>query len=627
LQLLSPEREEKTKKTSLEAMLSPSSRPRERGDSDNMSRSSAKSSRSSARRRSSKEGSSDKSQSTEQSSRRASRRTEIPTKEPKKRPTLKEGSKTLDDLLARIPSEPGKRSDAKSTASGVLRSSRGRTRDTGRDSQSVVGGSSSSSSRRPARARSARRTKKTDDDDVSVASMPAMGRKVRSRSSSVGRKERLRRGRQRDEADKANRRHQQEMKSSNNSLKDEQPNSQRSNSSARRPSSSRSRNNSVDEDEIIEPGSRSREDKLRTSSHHSRRASNGRRSGSSDGRRPRSSSDRSSSSKASHDEPRSARTMDGDGSLDEMDGNASFSRTLMLARSLHSTADDDEEPAPRTPTKHKSLVRASSGGTRSPGDSHVRRSPAKTKSADDLLLYDPDEVDERHSSRLSSVAGSMRDSTHRPPKTPTKDKDRRREPPKKQHSSDDVLLVPELASTMDKYDLDEPTTSGGSKTRRPPSRSQSGRHKTSSSGKQEHGHTYHSPRRSLKAPTPPSTTEKFRVSPARSQSDRSPKQASQIRQAGRRSDFKSSGQSSSFSSPTSRRKSMEISPTKSPHAVPASGRRSSMDMGSSTGVDSPPLGGGAVLTPFERLSELEKIKTFLTEEEYERKKKEILACI
>jgi hypothetical protein len=50
-----------------------------------------------------------------------------------------------------------------------------------------------------------------------------------------------------------------------------------------------------------------------------------------------------------------------------------------------------------------------------------------------------------------------------------------------------------------------------------------------------------------------------------------------------------------------------------------------MDMKCSLPPLAPSLSSGP--TPFERLSELEKIKQFLTDEEYEQKKKEILASI
>jgi hypothetical protein len=99
------------------------------------------------------------------------------------------GSDTLDAFLSRIPDGPTKRSDARSTVSGSLRSSRRRHGDD-RDTQSLA---PNESSRRPLRARSARRTKSSQSDLIVPSSKEAP---PRSRSSSVGRKERLRRSRQ-----------------------------------------------------------------------------------------------------------------------------------------------------------------------------------------------------------------------------------------------------------------------------------------------------------------------------------------------------------------------------------------------------------------------------------------------
>ena len=108
---------------------------------------------------------------------------------PKKGSTSKpKGSDTLDAFLSRIPDGPIKRSDARSTVSGSLRSSRRRQGDD-RDSQSLA---PNASSRRPIRARSARRTKSSQNDLIPTSREPPL----RSRSSSVGRKERLRRSRQ-----------------------------------------------------------------------------------------------------------------------------------------------------------------------------------------------------------------------------------------------------------------------------------------------------------------------------------------------------------------------------------------------------------------------------------------------
>lgn len=316
--------------------------------------------------------------------------------------------------------------------------------------------------------------------------MPATARKVRSRSSSVGRKERLRRNRRNEDVERANRKHQDEIRSFNESFKDERPNSYRSNnSSSRRLSSSKSRSGSSDEDELIEPGSRTRcghsnsrdlckDDTLLSPKHHkqipsgkrrssgshedtemieagsrSRRDTSGTRdnirddglqspthsrpgssgkSRSSDGQKT---SERSTSSKPGKDKSRPPQKVENNESFDDMDGDASFSRTLMLACSLHSIVNN-ELGSPETPNHKSTIIRSWSSGSKSPGDSHVRRSPTKSRSTDDFLLYEPDHDDNRRlSSCLSSVASSMQDASKKAPKTP---KDRRREPLQKKHS-------------------------------------------------------------------------------------------------------------------------------------------------------------------------------------------------
>ncbi len=669
----------------------------------------------------------------------------------KEKPTLREGSKTLDALLARVPSEPTRRSDARSTVSATLRSSRGRARDGDRDCRSVVG---SSSTQRTPRARSARRTKKGDDDEVSVASMSAIGRRTRTRSTSLGRKERLRRSRRMEEADRANRKHKEEMEASESfSRKEEMTSSQRSTSETHRPISGRS--SSSREKDDISSSSRSEKDHL-SSSHrgtaekpkpstdrstpsrgsssrvntvederiemsasrgslsrdncksrtvrneegHTRRENTHEHSTRSSARRST-----NSSSKGGQEGRRSSKPSED--SINDMDSNASFHRTLLLARSLHSSDDgsvgqDRKSPDIGTsPTNVKSLdtsaryqksatkeVRKETGSsgkafqdgaTRIPrpsnrsemgnsksGDHDLRKKEGKSLITNDFLSVDSGQDSGRQNLRLSDVANAMQEV----PKTPKTPRDHPREPPSKKHSSDDVLLMPP-------DDLDYTRTPSGRTNRTLPSRSQSSR-TGSGSGRQERRVPYHSPhtpRKTLVSPSP-SLDEHSHMHLARSRSEGTPKPESptkmlQMRHRRRTSEIKPISPLPSFSSPKSkdlqspttsttppnstlldvkarRRSSIDMhSPSSSASPVVTPGRamrRSSMEMHSPPSASSsssrrrdsmemmsscPPLAPSLSVgpTPFERLSELEKIKQFLTAEEYEHKKKEILACI
>lgn len=771
LALLSPDSNKQ--KSRLDDMLSSatSSTPKQHRDSDDHSLSARSVG---SRRRSSRVAPSEISLSTPKHAHGEDHHTEMPSHGRSSRSTeslskeksstastsksLKKGSKSLDALLARLPAEPQKRSDARSTASALIRSSRGRTRDNDRDCRSVVGCTSTTTgSNKAPRARSARRVKRGDGDDVSVASMPAASssNRPRARSTSIGRKERLRRSRRQEETERANRKFQEEMKkskppppttppttkskagspklegrktpdshrgqvrrksgsremddmpSSYRSEKEEKPSSSSSrrggekedgSSSSRRSSRTETtrhgstressfRSNRM-EDDILGLGesrgsitssrskSRTRGEKEEGHSKHSHSTSTR-----SSTRRSHTTTGSASHSKGSHSERRSSRQSED--TMDEMDGNASFHRTLLLARSLHSTTDDgsvgNDTKSPRRSSGRKENHDASPKNTesnreprterRSSSEEHQIPRPSRRSSeladgrngqlrkSDTAIAAHAMHDFEKPKMRLSDVASAMRD-IPKPSKSP---REYHPEPLKKKHSSDDILL-------MSPDDQDATRTPSGREHRTLPSRSHSNR--TPGGSRQERRVPYHSPPQSKKKYlVSPTSEERSRTHLSRSRSEgmyksESPTKMVQARHQHRRtselqpiSPMTSSPTTHHGSSPAAkgdrpvRRNSIDVhspSTSLSPAITPARAarRRSSMDMPSPSSASSsttshrhssmdmrsplPPLApslGGGPPTPFERLSELEKIKQFLTDEEYEQKKKEILASI
>lgn len=683
---------EATKKSSLEKAFE--KHPKQREESDCKS---TRSSRSSSRRRSSQ---GEKAKATTDKSK-----------------LVKESSSTkpstLEDFLALMPADPKKSRDARSTVSASRRKSRTREEnDNARDCRSVVGTESSKSGR--PRARSARRPKKresrgNDDDETSVASLSALGRR-RARSSSVGRKGRLRRNRVIEEAEKANRRYQEEMAadappdpSSRRSL-GSQPRSDRSfesrpssgysatsqgssfNSSGNRSSSRRRSSDQEDDehsvstqprlkregstgksvtretnvhavssDESGQEASQSPERRpTRISSlvHKNHSTSETNRSPEKDGAARRPSSDvrsfgahsRRGSTGGSHpneegrhfkEKRRSSHTSEkhshnevdrghirttsrqpddssrgDDNSMGEIDGNMSFSRTLDLARSLRSpmTSNSDSDNDLDEVDGHSSFLRTmdlarslhqdddSSSPRKSDGQRGRNQKPVtrddSSKTSKSAMIFSP----QRRSSKIeyiSSQSAKRNESSHqksdgwdKPPKTPRTPNDKRRDGLRKKHSSDDVLLTNDEGQKT-------PSSSKG--------KSRNQLHRTHSSRTdRDHGTSntnsaYRSPRKSSRPKTPTTSSPPERSHPApisRSYSESSPRRSS-----------------------PSPMESVQRSPSlRTERKLPK------------TVLSAPPLVSPSP-TPFERLSELEKVKVFLSEAEYNQKRSEILASI
>lgn len=367
-----------------------------------------------------------------------------------------------------------------------------------------------------------------------------------------------------------------------------------------------------------------------------------------------------SHNKSSHGERRSSRQSED--ILDEMDGNASFHRTLLLARSLHSSDDDGNDgndfKSPRRssgqskkdnhdrePTKEsRTETRSSSEEHKTPrsqrrselGESNSRTS--QLRRSDNAIPVNAVHDTEKPKMRLSDVASAMRDA----PKASKSPRDYHPEPLKKKHSSDDILL-------MSPDDLDVTRTPSGRDHRTLPSRSYSNRTPNS---RQEKRVPYHSPQTKKKYLVSPTSEEHSRTHLARSRSDgtyktESPTKMVQSRHNRRTSEIQpispmtsspttygssqtprgdkparrnsidlhspSSSLSPAVTPGRARRRSSMDMPSPSSASSSTSHRRSSMDLRSPVPPMAPSLSGGPP-TPFERLSELEKIKQFLTDE-------------
>lgn len=687
-QLLSPSSSSvhSSKKTSsLDAMLA-SSKPSTRSSDD----------RSRASRRSKSRERGDRSSKSGDKERRGSKR---PGREPaassstkndtkaKSKPTLAEQSKTLDALLARIPEGPTKKSDARSTVSALVRSTRGRKRNGG-SSQSVVPTSSENSEKRT-RARSARRTKKSDDE-VSVPSKTTLTR--RSRSSSVGRRERLRRSRQQEEAEKSKLRAREEKAPKRSSIPSDPTAPHGSSSSADKRSSRRSPSpSSRKTSSRRSPSPSSRKNSSRRSASPSPRKLAARRDRSQSPSPRKNSSRKPSSSKSLSKEPSSSRSggrrktttdalddlknapreqnrrastdftgspvqrtfsggsSDGirhsrtslhsstnsgnsngssewkfpssrsppgrspsenskispgkteeilkriDAKLDQMDCESSFSRTLMLARSLNSQQESsDEEDGERSRDPNGK----SSGRAHVEGDSGRYHGSGQT--------------------RLSTIANDLREA----PRTPTAERRR-------------SIHRRNSGGSAGSADMMSPVTPGSRRGRRPPKRSKSNKsRRTPNNGEK---------RASIKSLASPSS-EKVRTSPFRSRSDysKSPSKTGRSR-SNHRSRPPAPVVSPLGGYGTDLPTMVSLPETsfdlESQQSTLSSGSLSRMKAGRSYSGDlsdfsknGPPLTSSDVslshaAPPSERLKELEKIKEYLTQEEYEYKKREILSAL